>query len=119
MLASVRYRQRAARASIYGAVAILIASYILFGTVAHAGLTARRPPAHAAAYYKECGHLERFIGVVAHNLTCRKALDVARVYLAGNHHPLGFRCKRVNVNAAAGYFTHCIKHAEAVNIAPE
>lgn len=87
--------------------------------MAPANPAAARTPAHAAAYYHECGHLQTFIGVLAHDLTCHKALGVARAYLAGNHHPFAFRCKRVNVNAAAGYYTHCTKRHAAVNIAPE
>jgi hypothetical protein len=57
--------------------------------------------------------------VLAHDLACRKALAVARSYLTGNNRPLGFYCKRVNVNAAAGYYTHCTKRPAAINIVPE
>jgi hypothetical protein len=101
------------------AAAILTAFCILGWGIAPADPAAASSRADAAVLYHECGHLERFIGVVAHDLSCRKALTVARAFLAGNHHPLGFRCKRVNVNAAAGYFTHCIKRSAALNVIPE
>lgn len=100
------------------AAVVLAAGCVLVGTIAQP-VAARPPAGHTAAYYKECGHLQTFIGVLAHDLTCRKALAVARSYLVGDHRPLGFHCKRVNVNAAVGYYTHCTKHPAAVNIAPE
>lgn len=116
----MRRTKRATRsARLSAAVAILIACGSLAAISPAGPATAAGPPASTATYWHACGHLETFIGVIAHDLTCRKALTVARAFLAGNHHPDGFRCKRVNVDAAAGYYTHCTKRPAALNIAPE
>lgn len=107
------------RQVLLSAAVVLALGCVLVGTIAQP-VAARPPAGSTAAYYKECGHPQTFIGVLAHDLACHKALAVARLYLTDNNNrPLGFYCKRVNVNAAAGYYTHCTKRPTAVNIVPE
>jgi hypothetical protein len=81
--------------------------------------TAGAQRASTAASITSCGHVDTYVAVGAHRLSCTKARAVARAYLHGNQHPSGFHCRRISVNAAAGWYAHCTRRASFVNVVPE
>jgi hypothetical protein len=86
----------------------------LLGIVASASAAAT-----SSATPRHCGYVHEFVSVAATGVGCRTAESVARRYLDGRHRPLGFRCVKHDVNAAAGYYTICRKGRAQVDIVPE
>lgn len=66
-----------------------------------------------------CGHIQGTVAVGARQVTCSRARRVANDYLDGHKNPLGFRCRRYKVDAAAGWYAKCTRHATYVQITPE
>jgi len=58
--------------------------------------------------------------VAAHGVTCAEATKVAMaVYQQHNSHASGFNCTTVGVNAASGFYWHCARNADWVNVVPQ
>jgi hypothetical protein len=96
---------------------------VTLGLVAAPGMgwiaTAGAQRASTTASIRSCGHVDTYVAVSAHHVSCTKARSVARAYLHGNQHPSGFHCRRISVNAAAGWYAHCTRRASFVNVVPE
>ncbi len=100
-------------------VALLVAVATLAASTVAVGAT--------AAKLKDCGDLSHtFVAVTARGTSCRTAKNVARKYnnsvLQRNTWPssvLGFRCKKISVQAAAGWDARCQKRRAVVHIIPE
>jgi stage V sporulation protein SpoVS len=81
--------------------------------------TAGAQSASTTASIRSCGHVDTYVAIGAHRVSRTKARAVARAYLHGNQHPSGFHCRRITVNAAAGWYAHCTRRASFVNVVPE
>ena len=66
-----------------------------------------------------CGHVDTYVAVAAHRVSCKQARAIARSYVSGNHHPQQFSCRRHAVHAAAGWWEQCSRRGRFVNIVPE
>lgn len=75
--------------------------------------------ASATPKLTSCGHVDKYVAVAAHRVSCNQARSIARSYLSGHHHPQRFSCRRHAVNAAAGWWEQCSRGGRFVNIVPE
>lgn len=66
-----------------------------------------------------CGHVQGTVAIAAHQVACPRARGVAEDYLHGHKNPDGFRCRRYNVDVAAGWWAKCTRHTAYVQITPE
>jgi hypothetical protein len=76
-------------------------------------------PATAARHWKHCGFVQTDVRVLASGTSCTKARAVARARFNGHRNPRGFSCRRVAVEAGAGYFVRCRKGSALVKAIPE
>lgn len=94
--------------------AVLAAALIVVGGAGAAG------PSAAAARVRDCGSLHAFdTAIVSRNVLCSTARTVGRRYMTGHRRPLAFRCRRISVNAGAGWYARCTRGAQVVRITPE
>jgi hypothetical protein len=108
-------------------LAVWIASLIGAGLVhnsAAASMLASTYRVHAAAAsLRGCPYLRRELtSVAARGVSCRRADAVARAYVLGRHHPLGFRCRRVPVyqgGIETNWYGVCKKGRAVVHFTPE
>ncbi len=94
--------------------AVFVAALIAVGGASAAG------PSASAARLRDCGALHNsFIAIVSRDVRCSTARTVGRRYMNGRRRPLGFRCRRFSVQAAAGWQARCTRGGQLVRIIPE
>ncbi len=102
---------RAAVASVVLALVAVLAAMVL--VVSAPSAQARVVPG------RPCGLVARFTEVYGAHVTCSTAKKVGRRVLHGQKRPLGFRCRKVAINAGAGWYTRCSKGRAIVAVVPE
>lgn len=77
----------------------------------------------ATASLKTCPYLRRQLTAVgARNMSCKRADAVARAYVLGHHHPLGFHCREIPVyqhGVETNWYGRCRKGRALVQFVPE
>ena len=75
--------------------------------------TAQAPKLHF------CRNVDGTVAVGEQRVACAQARAVAIAFIAGKRPPAGFHCRRIAVNAAAGFYGVCTKRAQLVRVIPE
>ena len=94
--------------------AVLITLPLLALGALHAGSAAAATPK-----LHFCKNLDVTVAVGESHVSCGQARSVASSFLAGHRHIQGFVCKRIAVQAAAGFYGVCTHKAQRIQIIPE
>jgi hypothetical protein len=104
-------------------IAGLIGIGLLYSSAQASMLSGTHRVQVATASLKTCPYLRRQLTAVgARNVSCKRADAVARAYVLGHHHPLGFHCREIPVyqhGVETNWYGRCRKGKAVVEFAPE
>ncbi|HET9101715.1 MAG TPA: hypothetical protein VFN55_00055 [Solirubrobacteraceae bacterium] len=105
-------RARLRRLSALSAVLVLL-PVLAVGALHAAPASAAAPKLHF------CRNVDMTVAVGESRVACGQARSVAQLFLAGRRHIQGFTCRRIAVQAAAGFYGVCTKRAQLIRVIPE
>ena len=94
--------------------AVLVLLPVLALGVLHAG-----PASAAAPKLHFCRNIDMTVAVGESRVACGQARSVAQSFLAGHRHIQGFTCRRIAVQAAAGFYGICSRKAQLIRVIPQ
>ncbi|MGN6868300.1 MAG: hypothetical protein ACTHMY_07855 [Solirubrobacteraceae bacterium] len=104
-------------------IAGLIGIGLLYSSAEASTLSGTHRVQVATASLKTCPYLRRQLTAVgARNVSCKRADAVARAYVLGHHHPLGFHCREIPVyqhGVETNWYGRCRKGRAVVQFVPE